>query len=78
MRDNCLELLGANASIAELPADDLVAEVHDWLDEYWVRSSTSPTGRSLVAKAGATTPHFTPEEGGRGVSRRTAARRLRG
>jgi alkylation response protein AidB-like acyl-CoA dehydrogenase len=51
----------------------LVAEVRDWLDEYWDPDLDVADWWGIVAKAGWTAPHFTPEEGGRGLSRRSGA-----
>ena len=52
-------------------ADDaLKAEVRAWLDEHWDPDLSVDDWWRIVAKAGWTAPHFTPEQGGRGLPRR--------
>jgi alkylation response protein AidB-like acyl-CoA dehydrogenase len=53
--------------------DDLWAEVHGWLDANWDPDLTVDAWWKLVAAAGWTVPHFTPEQGGRGLARRSEA-----
>ena len=55
------------------PNAELVAEVRQWLDEHWDPNLDAGEWWSIVAKAGWTAPHFKPEEGGRGLSRRSGA-----
>jgi alkylation response protein AidB-like acyl-CoA dehydrogenase len=53
--------------------DELVREVEAWLDEHWDPDLDVAKWWTLVAEAGWTAPHLTPEEGGRGLSRRSGA-----
>jgi alkylation response protein AidB-like acyl-CoA dehydrogenase len=46
-------------------------EVIAWLEEHWDPSLTTEEWWRIVGDAGWTAPHFTPEEGGRGLSRRS-------
>ncbi len=61
------------ADRAEPPDAALIAEVRQWLDEHWDPNLDADEWWSIVAKAGWTAPHFKPEEGGRGLSRRSGA-----
>ena len=56
---------GANAALVE--------EVRTWLAENWDPDLSVEDWWSAVAKAGWTAPHFTPEEGGRGLPRQSGA-----
>ncbi len=49
--------------------DALQAEVRAWLEEHWDADLPVDDWWRLVAKAGWTAPHFTPEQGGRGLPR---------
>ena len=53
--------------------EQLVAEVQAWLELHWDPELTVEDWWQLVAKAGWTAPHFTPEQGGRGLERRSEA-----
>ncbi len=50
---------------------DLRAEVHAWLDENWDPDLTVEAWWARVAEAGWTAPHFAPDQGGRGLDRRS-------
>ena len=50
---------------------ELRAEVHAWLDQNWDPDLTVEAWWALVAKAGWTAPHFAPDQGGRGLDRRS-------
>jgi alkylation response protein AidB-like acyl-CoA dehydrogenase len=52
---------------------DLWAEVETWLTASWDPELTSDEWWKLVADAGWTVPHFTLEQGGRGLSARSQA-----
>lgn len=52
---------------------DLTAEVGAWLDEHWDPDLEAGEWWRMVADAGWTAPHFKPEEGGRGLGRRSGA-----
>ncbi|MDQ2649943.1 MAG: acyl-CoA dehydrogenase family protein [Actinomycetota bacterium] len=49
----------------------LEREVNAWLDEHWDPDLTVEAWWRVVAAAGWTAPHLKPEEGGRGLSRRS-------
>jgi alkylation response protein AidB-like acyl-CoA dehydrogenase len=49
---------------------ELWDEVNDWLRENWDPDLTVDAWWKAVADAGWTAPHFTPEQGGRGLYRR--------
>ena len=49
--------------------DELRAEVRAWLEEHWDPDLSVDDWWRIVAKAGWTAPHFTPEQGGRGLHR---------
>jgi alkylation response protein AidB-like acyl-CoA dehydrogenase len=51
---------------------DLRAEIHDWLGQHWDAELSVDDWWRLVAKAGWTAPHFTVEQGGRGLHRSAA------
>ncbi len=46
------------------------AEVNAWLDEHWDPDLPVEEWWRMVGDAGWTVPHFTPEQGGRGMPRR--------
>jgi len=48
-------------------------EVTEWLDENWDPDLSVEDWWQMVAKAGWTAPHFTVEQGGRGLARRSPA-----
>jgi alkylation response protein AidB-like acyl-CoA dehydrogenase len=50
--------------------DDLRAEVLGWLDQHWNPDLSVEDWWRVVAKDGWTAPHFSPEQGGRGLDRR--------
>ena len=52
--------------------DTLKAEVQAWLDDHWDPELSVDDWWRIVAKAGWTAPHFTPEQGGRGLPRKAA------
>jgi alkylation response protein AidB-like acyl-CoA dehydrogenase len=58
-----------------VPAE-LFDEATTWVHEHWDPELTVDDWWRLVAKAGWSAPHFTPEQGGRGLSR-TAIRTVR-
>jgi alkylation response protein AidB-like acyl-CoA dehydrogenase len=49
--------------------DALRADVHAWLEQHWDPQLSVEEWWRIVAEAGWTAPHFTPEEGGRGLHR---------
>lgn len=53
--------------------DAIVAAVTAWLDENWDPDLSVDDWWALVARAGWVAPHFTPEQGGRGLPRRAEA-----
>ena len=52
---------------------ELWDEVHAWLAEHWDPDLSVEAWWKEVAAAGWTAPHFTPEQGGRGLGRRSQA-----
>jgi alkylation response protein AidB-like acyl-CoA dehydrogenase len=52
---------------------ELWDEVQAWLEEHWDPDLSVEAWWKEVAAAGWTAPHLTPEEGGRGLSRRSQA-----
>jgi alkylation response protein AidB-like acyl-CoA dehydrogenase len=50
-------------------ADDVRAEIRDWLEQHWDPDLSVDEWWRIVAEAGWTAPHFTPEQGGRGLHR---------
>src|SRR6188508_3100800 len=61
--DNEAPQSGSDAELAE--------EVTQWLDENWDPDLLVDDWWKIVADAGWTAPHFTPEQGGRGLERRS-------
>jgi alkylation response protein AidB-like acyl-CoA dehydrogenase len=59
------------AAEATDPEAGLRDEVTAWLDEHWDPELTADEWWRIVGDAGWTAPHFSPEEGGRGLSRRS-------
>ena len=55
-----------------IETDALHREVHAWLDEHWDPDLTVDEWWRIVGQAGWTAPHFTPEQGGRGLHRTAA------
>jgi alkylation response protein AidB-like acyl-CoA dehydrogenase len=55
------------------PNAALWAEVQEWLGDNWDPELTVDEWWKKVADAGWTAPHFSPEQGGRGLSRRSPA-----
>ena len=55
------------------PHAELWDEVTRWLEEHWDPDLPAEAWWKVVADAGWTAPHFTPEQGGRGLSRRSGA-----
>jgi alkylation response protein AidB-like acyl-CoA dehydrogenase len=55
------------------PSAALRAEVQAWLDDNWDPDLSVDEWWRRVAEAGWTAPHFTPEQGGRGLARRSPA-----
>ncbi len=49
--------------------DELPAEVRVWLEQHWDPELSADEWWRIVAEAGWTAPHFSPEEGGRGLHR---------
>jgi alkylation response protein AidB-like acyl-CoA dehydrogenase len=68
----------ANAidSSVDASVDALRREVHDWLEQYWDPDLPVDEWWRIVAKAGWTAPHFSSDQGGRGLHR-TATRAVR-
>ena len=58
---------------APRPHAELWDEVQGWLDANWDPDLTVDEWWKTVADAGWTAPHFAPEQGGRGLSRRPQA-----
>jgi alkylation response protein AidB-like acyl-CoA dehydrogenase len=56
--------------------DELRKDVRVWLEEHWDPDLSVDEWWRIVAEAGWTAPHFTPEQGGRGLHR-TAANTVR-
>ena len=54
-----------------MSAGDLRAEVRAWLDDNWDPDLTVDDWWARVAGAGWTAPHFAPDQGGRGLDRRS-------
>ena len=52
---------------------ELADAVERWLDEHWDPELSVDDWWRLVAKAGWTAPHFSPEQGGRGLPLRAQA-----
>ena len=57
-------------SETSLSNDEIRAQVVDWLDEHWDPDLPVEEWWRMVGDAGWTVPHFTPEQGGRGLPRR--------
>jgi alkylation response protein AidB-like acyl-CoA dehydrogenase len=57
----------------ERPHGELWDEVHQWLDANWNPDLAVDAWWKAVAAAGWTAPHFPPDQGGRGLSRRSQA-----
>ena len=57
------------ASENDSTIDELRAEVGDWLQQNWDPELSVDEWWRVVAGAGWTAPHFTPEQGGRGLHR---------
>ncbi len=55
------------------PHAELWDEVTGWLEEHWDPDLPVEAWWKVVAEAGWTAPHFEPEQGGRGLSRRSGA-----
>jgi alkylation response protein AidB-like acyl-CoA dehydrogenase len=49
--------------------EELRAEIRSWVEEHWNPGLSVDDWWRIVAKAGWTVPHFTPEQGGRGLHR---------
>ncbi len=62
---------GAGGAADERPHGDLWAEVNAWLDAHWDPDLTADAWWKAVSAAGWTAPHFAPDQGGRGLSRRS-------
>jgi alkylation response protein AidB-like acyl-CoA dehydrogenase len=60
----------------EAANDELRTEVRAWLEQHWDPELTVDDWWRLVAKAGWSAPHFTTDQGGRGLHR-TAANTVR-
>jgi alkylation response protein AidB-like acyl-CoA dehydrogenase len=60
----------------EVAAHALRAEIGSWLEQHWDPTLSVDEWWRIVAEAGWTAPHFTPEQGGRGLHR-TAANTVR-
>jgi alkylation response protein AidB-like acyl-CoA dehydrogenase len=52
---------------------ELRDEIRQWLDEHWDPDLEASEWWRLVAEGGWTAPHLTPEQGGRGLPRRSFA-----
>jgi alkylation response protein AidB-like acyl-CoA dehydrogenase len=61
----------ARASGEGRPQDELWTEVNEWLEANWDPDLTVDAWWKQVAAAGWTTPHFSTEQWGRGLSRRS-------
>jgi len=57
----------------DLSHEQLGADVQAWLEQHWDPELSVEEWWQLVADAGWTAPHFTPEQGGRGLERRSEA-----
>ena len=57
------------ANTTDTAIEALRAEVRAWLEEHWDPALSAEEWWRIVADAGWTAPHFTPEEGGRGLHR---------
>ena len=55
------------------PGQDVRTEVTQWLEDHWDPDMPVDEWWRIVAKAGWTAPHFTPEQGGRGLPLRGQA-----
>ncbi|MET0912110.1 MAG: acyl-CoA dehydrogenase family protein, partial [Acidimicrobiales bacterium] len=62
-----------NGQGAPRPHAELWDEVQVWLEANWDPDLTVDAWWKTVADAGWTAPHLTPEQGGRGLSRRSQA-----
>jgi alkylation response protein AidB-like acyl-CoA dehydrogenase len=62
-----------DAGTDERPHAALWDEVHAWLEANWDPALPVDAWWKLVAAAGWTAPHFTPDQGGRGLDRRSQA-----
>jgi alkylation response protein AidB-like acyl-CoA dehydrogenase len=63
----------AGPGAEERPHAEVWDEVQAWLNANWNPDLTVDAWWKAVAAAGWTAPHFTPEQGGRGLSRRAQA-----
>jgi alkylation response protein AidB-like acyl-CoA dehydrogenase len=59
-------------SANDIATEDLRAEVRAWLEQHWDPARPVNEWWRIVADAGWTAPHFTREEGGRGLHRTSA------
>ena len=73
MHDNVVELLGTSRDRRHREHAELWAEVTAWLEEHWDPDLSVEAWWKAVGAAGWTAPHFTPEQGGRGLSIRSQA-----
>jgi alkylation response protein AidB-like acyl-CoA dehydrogenase len=64
------------AKADESSIEELRAEIRSWLEQHWDPSLSVEEWWRIVADAGWTAPHFTPDQGGRGLHR-TAANTVR-
>jgi alkylation response protein AidB-like acyl-CoA dehydrogenase len=62
-----------NGPAAPRPHAELWDEVQSWLEDNWDPDLTVDAWWKAVADGGWTAPHFDPEQGGRGLSRRSQA-----